>query len=89
MERFMCAAGRGGDRGDGSICVVLMRESEEKEKTRGKGQCGFVSFITQQPLCCRGHLKLIACLISSGDSLQSLCVYTHLCHLCAVCTLVL
>ena len=32
----MCGDGRRGERGDGSICVVLMRESETERKVRGK-----------------------------------------------------
>lgn len=36
MGRFMRGEGRRGARGDGSICVVLTRESEAGRK---KGQC--------------------------------------------------
>lgn len=32
----MCGDGRRGERGDGSICVVLMRESETERKVRGE-----------------------------------------------------
>lgn len=35
IRRFMCGDGRRGERGDGSICVVLMRESGlESERQR-------------------------------------------------------
>ncbi len=56
------------------MCCVNEGEQDRK-KVRGREcQRVFVSFITQQRFCFRGHLKLTACLISSGDSLQSECV---------------
>lgn len=63
------------------MCCVNEGEQDRK-KVRGREcQRVFVSFITQQQFCFfRGHLKLTACLISSGDSLQSASV--HVCMLC-------
>lgn len=57
----MCRDGRRGERGDGSICVVLMRgraRQKESEGKRGRGcQPVFVSFITQQQFCFRGSFE--------------------------------
>lgn len=62
------------------LCCVNEGEQDWKKVRGRERQRVFVSFITQQQFCFRGHLKLTACLISSGDSLQSVCA--HVCMLC-------
>lgn len=80
MERFMCGNGRRGERRWLHLCCVNEGERDRKKVRGRKCQRVFVSFITQQQYCFWGHLKLTACLISSGDSLQFVC--EHVCMLC-------
>lgn len=61
------------------LCCVNEGE-QDRQKVRGRNcQCVFVSFITQQQFCFRGHLKLTAGLISSGDSLLYMCACLCVC----------
>lgn len=81
MRRFMCRNGRRGERGDGSICVVLMRESKTESERKRVPACICLIYHSAAVLFSGSFEAHSLSHLVRGLPAVCMCVYMYMCFM--------